>query len=598
MPRQDETKQQWSKQTTVPTTPRERIRALLNSPLGSLAWANPLRLGPFTIQDFWNVRREKDSYSNNWPDTSQMAQLMLDTGLTVDQIDTAVHVERTDRDRGLTALMQLHRQLRQHFNLSTDYKDGLGCLTTIFEAAHNRPLGQSDVGAALKSHLRTPNQWEIALQCLVQYDNSEEAQNAYLNSIVEALNPVKEKSAGALPERGRRRFFEEEDPYHYGWDSTGSTMVQTLSNVDNRKLVKFLHDKHDIHGLGAMVVQNRLPLSEFLELVAAPAKTPMPTRADQYNQERAPHQFHALNAVETTTTLLEMLNPNEVSSQVRIALASNPSLGDSLQGLVSLPEAKPDNSTAVSAWWNWNMRLHEARLVDYAKPSPALQTALDGLAALQPYLRAGRETVAYMPPEQFDAGFNDLAASHSVLANTALLMLMRSVPNHQNKPSEIWERIKAMDLRWLAQANCADAMTDKWLSNSISYSDKSNLPFTAMVLPRMSALDQARLAPTIAYSIGVNSITGLSPTTLRTMWKEHNPDAFKATIPKQYTNDTYILYALTRKNADELLATLLSMDVRHNPTLYREYVENWTRQAFNVAPAIEEIGPTDNLFGV
>ena len=51
-------------------------------------------------------------------------------------------------------------------------------------------------------------------------------------------------------------------------------------------------------------------------------------------------------------------------------------------------------------------------------------------------------------------------------------------------------------------------------------------------------------------------------------------------------------------SADDLLATLSSMDVRHDPELYRQYVENWTRQAFDVAPAIDEIGPTDNLFGV
>ena len=140
-------------------------------------------------------------------------------------------------------------------------------------------------------------------------------------------------------------------------------------------------------------------------------------------------------------------------------------------------------------------------------------------------------------------------------------------------------------------------MSEKWLTSN-SYSEKSNMPFTAMILPRMSALDQARLAPAIAYGVGVQSISGLSPSTLRSMWKEHNPDAFKATIPKQYTSDTYILYALTRKNADDLLATLSSMDVRHDPELYRQYVENWTRQAFDVAPAIDEIGPTDNLFGV
>lgn len=589
-------KQRWSRQTTTPTTPRERIRALLTSPLGSLAWANPLRLGPFTIQDFWDVRRERDyTYSNNWPDTSQMAQLMLDTGLKADQIDTAVHVERTDRDRGLTALMQLHRQLRQHFNLSTGYKDALGCLTTIFEAAHQRPLGQSDTGAALKSHLRTPSQWEIALQCLVQYDNSEEAQNAYLTSIVEALEPGKDKPAGALPERGRRRVFDEEDLYQYGWDSTGSTVAQTLSNVNNARLVKFLHDKHDIHGLGALVVQDRLPLSEFLGLVVTPAKTRMPTGVGRYNEERTPQEFHTQNAVETISMLLDMLDPNVVSSQIKIALAKNPGLGDTLQLLVPLPEAKPDNS--ISPWWDWSMRLHNAGLVDYANPSPALQTTIKGLQALLPHCRTNRDAVGYMAPEKFDARFNDFSASNPVLANMALAMLMRSVPNHNNKPSEIWDRIKPMDLRWLPQANCADSMSEKWLTSN-SYSEKSNMPFTAMILPRMSALDQARLAPAIAYGVGVQSISGLSPSTLRSMWKEHNPDAFKATIPKQYTSDTYILYALTRKNADDLLDTLSSMDVRHDPELYRQYVENWTRQAFDVAPAIDEIGPTDNLFGV
>lgn len=595
-PQQVEAQKRWSAQTPTPTTPRERIHALLNGPLGSLAWANPLRLGAFTIQDFWDVRRESEfRYSNNWPDTSQMAQLMLDTGLKADQIDTAVHTERTDRDRGLTALMQLHRQLRQHFNLSTDYKDGLGCLTTIFEAAHQRALGQSDTGAALRSHLRTPNQWEIALQCLVQYDNSQEAQNAYLTSIVEALSPTKDKPSGALPERGRRRFFEEEDPYHYGWDSTGSTMAQTLSNVDTSALVKFLHDKHDIHGLGAMVVQNRLPLSTFLALVVAPAKTPMPTRMGDNHKERTPQEFHTANAVETISTLLNMLNPNVVSAQVKMALAENPSVGDALHALVLLPEAKPD--TSPSEWWNWNTLLHDTGLVDYANPSSILQTTLANLTALQSHFRTTRESVGYLAPEKFDGRFNDFSASQPVLADTALLMLMRSIPNHLNKPSEIWDRIKLMDLRWLAQANCADALTEKWLLAN-DYSGKSNLPFTAMVLPRMSAMDQARLAPTIAYGVGVQTIAGLSPTTLRTMWKEHDPNAFKATIPKQYTSDTYILYALTRKNADDLLATLSSMDVRHDRKMYRDYVENWTRQAFNVAPAIEEIGPSDNLFGV
>ena len=79
--------QRWSKQTTMPTSPRECVRALVDSPLGSNAWANPLRMGAFNIHDFWDVRREPDyRYKRTWPtEPLELAQLMLDAGF--DRVD-------------------------------------------------------------------------------------------------------------------------------------------------------------------------------------------------------------------------------------------------------------------------------------------------------------------------------------------------------------------------------------------------------------------------------------------------------------------------------------------------------------------------------
>ena len=98
--------QRWSQQTIAPTSPRECVRALLTSPLGSNTWTNPLRMGAFTIHDFWDVRREQDyRYKTTWPtEPLELAQLMLDTGLKATDIDIAVRVERTDRSRALQPL--------------------------------------------------------------------------------------------------------------------------------------------------------------------------------------------------------------------------------------------------------------------------------------------------------------------------------------------------------------------------------------------------------------------------------------------------------------------------------------------------------------
>lgn len=583
--------ERWSQQTIVPTTPSECIRALLKSPLGSTTWENPLRMGHFTIQDYWKERRETDlRYNPNWPtNPTQVAQLMLDTGLTVNDVDHAIYTENTDRDPTITASMQMHRYLRRSYGLSTTHADALGCLTTVFESAYKLELGKGDTSDALRSCLRTQDKWVTTLHSLTQYDNSPVAQNTYLSAIEQAFAPQKPKPVGALPERGRRRSFESEAPYQCGWDSTGSAMVQAFPQADNQKLTTFLHEKHDLHGLGTLVAQQRLSLSEFLNLAANPAETPLPPGVSRYGEAPTPWEYRQNNLNETLSTLVDMLPQETLQSETKKAMALDPDLVDKLQGVVAAPD--PDNS--VSGWWKWNMRLHAMGLTDFTQPSAQLQRHLAAVAAVP--LKEGRnDGLPFMKPEEFDTRFGQFAGAHPVTANMALAMVLHNVPRHA-KATDVWDSMKGMDTSWFDKADCAKHITSGLLATS-RYGEKNLLPFAAMMLPHMSPLDQAKIAPIVAYGVGVQSIQSFSPSTLRSMWKEHNPNDFKAAIPKQYTGDTYILYALTRQDAAGLMSTLESMDVRRDVPSYLQCVEVWTRQVLSLAPMIEDLGPTDHLF--
>ena len=586
----------WSQQTIPPTRPREYVRALLASPLGSHAWTNPLRLGAFTVHDFWDVRREPEyRYAKSLPtEPLQLAQLMLDTGLKTSDIDIAVRVEKTDRDQSITAAMQMHRHLRKSHGLSTTHEDALSCLATAFEASVNLGLGKGSSQDALRSHMRRSDHWVAALHSLTQYDNSAQAQNAYLANVQQALAPtvLKEASpAGLLPLRGRFSTQSNDSNYQHGWDSTGSAMVQALQQADNTVLTKFLHARHDLHGLGAMVVQQRLPFSEFLRLVGAPALEPLPT-VDIHRSNPTPEEYRKTSIIEVLSALVDMMPGAQVLSETKAAMANDPGLSDKLQAMVAAPGA----NNGVTSWWDWNLRLHSMGLVDPAKPSAQMQSHLIELETQVPARPRHADGLKYMQAKDFDIAFAQFAGSQPVLANMALAMLIHSIPNH-SKPTEIWDKMKTSGVSWLSKADCARYITPA-IIKSMHSGDRDLLPFAAMFLPHMKDEDKAKIAPIVAYGVGVQSIQGLSPTTLRTMWKEHNPDDFKAPIPKQYSGDTYILFALTRKSADELMATLSSMEVRHDVPSYLHCVETWTRQAMALPPAIEDIGPIENLFGV
>lgn len=588
----------WSQQTIPPTSPRECVRALLASPLGSHAWTNPLRFGAFTIHDFWDVRREPEyRYTQTLPtEPLQLAQLMLDTGLKASDIDIAVRIEKNDRDQSITAAMQMHRYLRNSYGLSTTYKDALDCLKTVFEAHIQLELGKSNTTSALQSHLRSNDTWTEALQSLTQYDNSLPAQKEYLNTIVQMFSPAKEKAVttGALPERGRQNFSDKDAPYIYGWDSTGSAIVQSLPQSDNAALVGLLHAKHDMHGLGAMVVTGRMLLSSFLELTATPALTPLPKKKNHYGKESDENaeEFRRANAVEVMYALTGVLPQADMLEQARVALSKNSNLSDAMQALVP----KPKEASDIPAWWTWNSKLHALGLIDATKPSAQMQNHLSKLQQHMPTSARNSPSSLHVVADFFGGTFGQFANNNATLANMALAIFLYNVPR-ASKPSEMFETFKTMDFAWLAQADCARYITPAVLSDS-QYGGKNILAAVAMILPHMSDLDKVRIAPIVAYGLGVQSIQGLSPTTLRAMWKEQRPEEFKGVIPKQYSGDTYILFALTRKSADELMNTLSSMEVRHDVPLYLQCVETWTRQAMALPPAIEDIGPTENLFGV
>lgn len=589
--------QRWSQRTTIPTSPRECVRALVDSPLGSNAWANPLRMGAFTIHDFWDVRREPNyRYKQTWPsEPLELAQLMLDTGLKANEIDVAVRVEHTERHQSITAGLQMHRYLRKGHGLSTTFDDALAGLATAFEASTNQELGKSDAHAALRSHMQRSDHWVAALHSLTQYDNNAEAQNAYFTTVQKALLPTPPKQTnptGALPLRGRYRTQANDSNYQHGWDSTGSAMVQALPQADNVELIKFLHARHDLHGLGAMVVQQRLPFSQFLGLLASPASTPLPMVENPKGADPTPEEYRQKSIIDLIKALADMMPQEKMLAETKKAMTAAPALSDMLQGLV----APPTQQTGITDWWDWNLRLNAMGLIDPAKPSTQLQGHLVELEKQMPEHPRHADGLKYMTAEKFDAKFAQFAGSHPALTNMALAMLIHSIPNH-SKATEIWERMKTSDVSWLAKADCSRYITPA-LFAATRAGERDVLPFAAMFLPHMNDEDKAKIAPIVAYGVGVQSIASLSPKTLRSMWKEHNDSAFKATIPTQYSGDTYILYALTRKNADDLMSTLSSMDVRHDIPSYLQCVETWTRQAMDLAPVIEDIGPTDNLFGV
>lgn len=587
--------ERWSQQTIAPTTPSECVRALLKSPLGSTSWENPLRLGHFTVQDYWNVRLEPEHrYNPNWPSNpTQLAQLMLDTGLDISQIDHAVYVERSNRDQPITASMQMHRYLRRSQGLSTTHTDALNCLTTAFEASYSLGLGQGEVSAAVRESLRTHERWVTTLHSLMQYDNSPSAQNAYLHAIEHAFAPSKPKPTGALPERGRRRTSENEATYNYGWDSTGSALAQAFPQADNHTLVSFLHAKHDLHGLGALVVQQRLSLSEFLNLAVNPASTPLPEGVSRYGSAPTAVEYRQNNLTETLSALVDMLPPALVQAETQKAMAHDATLADKLQAAVP----PPDPNTGVSSWWKWNMRLHAMGLHDFTNPSAQMQSHLAAVNAATPNQVRNNDGLPYMKPEEFNERFGQFAGAHPALANLGLALTLHNIPRH-GKATDIWDRMKGMDTTWLSQASFSKYITPELLSPSRYGGEKDVLPFAAMMLPHMNALDKAHIAPIVAYGVGVQSIPSFSPSTLRSMWKEHNPSDFKASIPKQYTGDTYLLFALTRQDAQGLMSTLEAMDVRHDVAAYLQCVETWTRQVMSLPPIIEDIGPTENLFGV
>jgi hypothetical protein len=519
---------------------------------------------------------------------------MLDTGLKSCEIDTAIRVEQTDRQQGITAAMQMHRHLRKSYGLSTTHEDALGCLTTAFEASVNIGLGKGSVDSALRSHLRGNDHWVAVLQSLAQYDNSQEAQNSYLFRIEQAFAPAKEKPpvVGALPDRSRRRVQEDDVHYAYGWDSTGSAIVQALPQADNSTLAKLLHDKHDLHGLGDMVIQARLSFSAFLQLAAVPAATVIPTGKSRYGSDPTPEEFRESNIIQVISALADTIPSDTLLEETRLAMQQNPQLSDTLQSLVAAPNA----DGGVSTWWEWNLCLYSMGLIDPATPSVQMQRHLLEVQAHTPNSVRSITHFPYMAPDKFNTNFGKFANTSPFLANMAFAFLLHNIPRH-SKATEIWDRMKNADLSWLPKADATRYITPELLKIT-KYGDKDILPFAAMILPHMSNLDKARIAPIVAYGVGVQSIASFSPTTLRGMWKEHNPDAFKATIPKQYSGDTYILFALTRKNADDLMSTLTSMDVRHDIPSYLQCVETWTRQAMALPPGIDEMGPIDNLFGV
>ena len=79
----------------------------------------------------------------------------------------------------------------------------------------------------------------------------------------------------------------------------------------------------------------------------------------------------------------------------------------------------------------------------------------------------------------------------------------------------------------------------------------------------------------VCYKCGLNSVQGLSPQTIRKIWKEQDPIKFKPSIPQSYRGDAYLLYALTRENPDNLINMLNQMEVRTDYEVYSHVVKQW-----------------------
>lgn len=579
---------QWSRPPSQNLTGEQRVLALLKHPLGERVWNNPFQDGKFTVQDYWSAReRMEHHYSRGWPSQkSVVARMLVRSGLTSDQIPEAIEKEARWSRSDPLSLLELHTALTEEFNIPKT--DGLQVLQWLYPAREGSLSG-------VWEHFST--QLDTLAQALVVHDGSPEAQQKYLSSFQTAVGPYplpeaepasdeEDEPRGAFPMRRgkyRNRDRIHRVDYEWGMHGTGVVLVNELPKVDDTQLVEWFHQRHDVYALACMAVKERLPVSTLLHrlLNPAPGPYPDPSARKGYQRESNTAVLHRIETQQAIAQVLSLYNPAELKDELQSFTAHNPEVFQKLQELF------PFDMENLSPWWSWNILLHQYGLLNPETPAfeqamREIQTKLDEKPALP---TSG--LTSYLRKEAMTPAWSAFASLNSTLATLAGVQFFHNASRHA-KSSEMWDGIRSIDLGFLQKARMAPHfMGPSFLDSHYGMSQGvSSLTQAAMVLPQFNTEDQAAIAPLVAYRFGASNVQGFSPSTFRSIWKEQNPEHFKAVIPKPYqaNGDTYLLYALTRQNADNLLHMLDSLDLRHNRSAYLEAVTTWTRTALQLPP--------------
>lgn len=565
----------------------ERVLSLLSHPLGERVWNHPFVNGTFTVEDYWEARASvSHRYTSGWPSEPFMIANMLKlAGLPAVDIPDALEKETQYNHWQSGAVLDLYCALTSAFQIPK--VDGLTVLGWAFRQS-----------AQKGSVWNNGERFEPMFQALQAYDGSAVAQQQCVDDFLAAVGKYpsashddldgESSSRGVFPERRRGRYRENASVfYERGLQGMGVALVNVFERIDDVALTQWFHQRHDVYGLGCLCVRERLPVSTLLHLLLNPGDAPYPIDSRRFlsESEGGAELLRKMDTKDVIMRVLSAYSPDELQQELQDLGRHSPDILHKLQALQPLDDV---NRETLPGWMTWHALLNRYHLLDTDSPAfqhslRLLQTQIDQ----GPSLPSGSLNI-HMSKNMMTPEWSAFLNLHSTLATLGGIHFFHNAVRH-TKSTERWEYIRDVDVSFLKKANMTPHFGSGLLENQYG-GGMAILTQAAMVLPKFNLEDQATLAPLVALFFGARSVAGFSPSTFRNIWKEQNPEYFKASIPKHYTDDTYMLYALTRKNADGLLQMLDSLNLRQDRDAYLQAVRTWVREAFELPNVEHQLG--------
>lgn len=576
--------EQWKRRPQTVSTPAEKIDAMLVHPLGSEVWSTPSLYGFISVEEYWTARQSRATrYSNNWPSrTEQLANVLIAGGIELNGVGDSIRKHAATTSCTVATQLHLYRLLQQHFNATLDYN-------SAFEGLNETMSDPKQEKNPFVSHISSTDKWTNLLHALVQYDSSEQAQHAYFEKIKDTFLDASVKKSEAIDDElldGNRFYnrYPASDSYVYGWGSSGCIAVQALTKVDNSQLALWLHEQHDVHALAQMVLHDRLDFSKFLSMITNPSTSPTPPIADTYfHRDRTYLDIWKNRVTETIKVLCDEMNPNTLRQEGHLFAQNSQAEAEKLISLIPAP----DEDNSIKSWWLWNQTLHSLKILHPQNASAEWLGTINHIAQERlTDVNYSSERFFYLSNEDLTDACSLFADSHPILANLTFAALVSSAGRAD--PADHWNKIKSCNFSWLSHVDVEPIVRNIFLDSTPSHLYRSILGLSAILLPQMNQESKAYMAPFVAYGMGLKSINGLAPSTLRSLWKEQCPEEYKASIPRVYTDDNYILFGITRKDPKPLMSTLESMDLREDRQAYLHSVSLWVREAMKL-PSIMPI---------